>query len=200
MNEEALLNEVGQYLLDEVRRTFSEVYPSRGFTGQQKPVKAQFPPVYSSKIATGEYVNSLKYRINTDTESNKPYIEIYSTLPPDKDYGGNIDAGRANFTKFPPPFAIEKWISAKGIERKSLASINEKGVPVYRIPTLKQLTFLISRSIAQEGIFPFPFRDITLARVEKNLAKKLEPALAQHVTRLIREQVVFIINPGRQTR
>ena len=197
--EEQLLNEVGRFLLQEVKETFSNLYPSRSFGGIEKPLNAQFPPVFSSKIATGQYVNSLQYRINTDADANTPYIEIYSTLPENDNYGRFIDSGRSP-GKFPNIREIEVWVRAKGIQPKKLIQLNRKGETIYRTPTLKQLVYLISRGIARDGIFPFPFREITLNRVSQEITKKLEPALAQKVEQLIREQVVFIVNPQRQTR
>ena len=77
---------------------------------------------------------------------------------------------------------------------------NKDGSIVYRIPTLKQLNYLISRSIFKEGIFPFPYVDITYERIRKQLVKELEPAMAEYLTNLVRERVVFMVNPQRQTR
>lgn len=197
--EEQLLNQVGQYIVDEVRRTFDNLYPSRSFGGVEKPIAGQFPPVFASKNATGKYINSLTYKIDTDPEDGQPYIQIVSTLPEDENYGRYIESGRQPGT-FPNIGNIRKWITAKGITPKRLEQRNSKGNPVYKIPNLSQLTYLISRSIARDGIFPFPFRDITLQRIEKELSKKLEPALAEKIDQLIKERVVFMINPQRQTR
>lgn len=209
MTEEQLLNRLGQKLLSETKRTFYDSYPSRGFSGLNKPIRGQFPTPESPKIASRKYVDSLQYRINTDPEDNQPYIEIYSTLEGENNYGVYIQDGRSEtifgdgrFAKgFPNIEKIRQWIAQKGIQSKSLPSENPiTGKITNRIPTLTQLTYLISRGIARDGIFPFPFRDITLSRIQRNLAQEFEPALAEHVNRLIRERVVFIINPGRQTR
>lgn len=195
--EEELLNQVGQFLVQELQNTFSQVYPSRGFGGRLKPTEAQFPPIYASK--SGRYSQSLSYRINTDAESNQPFIEIFSTLPDDQNYGRFLESGRAPGS-FPNITAIEAWIRKKSIRPLPLPQKEKNGNVKYRIPTLKQLTYLLSRSIFREGVFPFPFSDITIQRVEAQLAQQLEPAMRERLTRIINEQVVFIINPNRQTR
>jgi hypothetical protein len=196
--EDELLNRVGQLILNEVKSTFSEIYPSRTFGGQQKPISGQLPPIFSSKNATRTYVNSLRYRIVTD-EEDQSFIQIFSTIPEDADYGKYIESGRIPGF-WPNINAIRIWMTAKQIKPQPLLQKNSKGEPVYKIPTLKQLNYLISRSIFREGIFPFPYVDITYERIRKQLVKDLEPAVAQRVTNLIRERVVFMVNPQRQTR
>ena len=197
--EEAQLNIVGQFVLDEVKKTFSELVQSRAFNGLGKPVGGQFPPIFASKNASSRFVDSLTYKINPDVESGLPYITIESSLPENENYGKYIDSGRQIGT-FPNIAAIEQWIGQKGITPKLLPQRTKYQGVQYKMPTMKQLVFLLSRSIYREGIFPYQFSEITLDRIQNTLAKKLEGALAEHVNRLIRERIVFIINPNRQTR
>lgn len=197
--EDKLLNEVGQFILDEVKKTFSELYPSRAFNGQKKPIAGQLPPIFASKNATKTYVNSLRYKIVNDEETDQLFIQIFSTIPEEADYGQYIQDGRIQGF-WPNINAIRLWMGAKGIVPKPLEQKGKNGAIIYRIPTLKQLNYLIGRSIFRQGIFPFPYVDITYERIAQNLTKELEPAVAEYIERLIKERVVFMVNPQRQTR
>jgi hypothetical protein len=199
MDEVAMLNKVGELVINEVKKTFSEVYPSRAFNGQTKPIAGQLPPIFASKNATKTYVNSLRYEIVEDQEGSQLFIRVFSTIPEDADYGKYIESGRAPGF-WPNINAIRLWMSAKQVTPMPLPQKNKDGSIVYRIPTLKQLNYLISRSIFKEGIFPFPYVDITYERIRKQLVKELEPAMAEYLTNLVRERVVFMVNPQRQTR
>lgn len=199
MKEVDMLNRIGQLILDEVKETFSEVYPSRGFNGQRKPVAGQLPQIFASKNATGTYVNSLRYKIVNDEETDSLFIQIFSTIPEEADYGQYIQDGRIQGF-WPNISAIRIWMGAKGVVPQPIPNKQKNGEIRYRIPTLKQLNYLISRSIFREGIFPFPYVDITYERIQQKLVKELEPAAAEIVERLIKERVVFMVNPQRQTR
>lgn len=198
MKDEEMLNRVGEFMLAVTKQVLSENIPSRAFNGQNKPIRGQFPNPQSPKIASGTYINSLQYKITKDEEDDLPVITIYSTLPENKDYGKFIDQGRSNNRRFPNLELIAKWISQKGIQPKPLAQRRADGSIRYRIPSLKQLNFLISRSIAEQGIFPYPYESIAKARIEKEIRKRMEPVVAQEITRIIRERIVFIINPTRR--
>lgn len=193
-----MLNRVGEFMLSVTKQVLSENVPSRAFNGQNKPIRAQFPTPSSPKIASGKYINSLQYKITEDPDDNLPVISIFSNLPENDDYGKFIDQGRANNRRFPNTQEIARWISQKGIQPKPLAERRENGSIRYRIPSLKQLNYLISRSIAEEGIFPYPYESIAKARIEKEIRRRMEPIVAQEITRIIRERIVFIINPKRR--
>jgi hypothetical protein len=199
MSEVALLNKVGQLVLDEVKKTFAELNPSRGFNGQGKPVAGQLPPIFASKNASKTYVNSLRYRIVNDPENDELFIQIFSTLPEEADYGKYIEGGRVPGF-WPNINAIRIWMGAKNVVPQPLPQKKKDGSIVYKIPTLKQLNYLISRSIFREGIFPYPYVDITYQRIEQQILKELEPAAAEIVRQLVLEKVVFMVNPQRQTR
>ena len=69
--------------------------------------------------------------------------------------------------RFPPRANIENWIDRKGIKPKKLSS--------GKTPTLKQLGFLISRSISRNGIQPVRFFDV-IDKIEPKMTKELESA------------------------
>ena len=82
------------------------------------------------------------------------------------DYGTFVNDGRIP-GKFPPRQKIESWIEKKGIKPRTLAS--------GKTPTLRQLGFLIGRSIARNGIKPVRFFDI-IDKIEPKMTKEIEAA------------------------
>ena len=199
MNEEQL-NALAQLMLSKTKQVLSDVVLARGFNGTNKPVRGQFPPIAASKRASGKYIDSLTYEVDTDPEDGMPFVKIFSNLPIDEDYGVFIEQGRANGRRFPPIKEIQTWISARGIVPKPLPTRQKDGSIIPKIPTLKQLTFLISRSISEEGIFPYPFEQIVRAEIEREVVEKFEPVAAQYVNTLLRERVIFKINQQRYVR
>lgn len=191
------LNEIGKFMVAETKKTLLTPVPARTFGGMNKPINGQFPTPFSAKVASRDFIDSLDYRIIEDPKDGELVIQVFSKLPDDQNYGPYINNGRFEGT-WPDIVNISTWITQKGIIPQPLAQ--KKGDKViYRIPTLKQLTFLLSRSIFETGIFPYPYEDITKERILKDLVKKLEPVALAQVTKLIREQVIFEINPGRRT-
>jgi hypothetical protein len=197
--DEAKLNEIGKFILDQTKQTLATPVQSRTFGGLPKPIGGQFPTPVSPKVASRTYIDSLRYRVNTDPKDKQPIIEIFSTLPEGQNYGPYIEEGRAPNERFPNYGKIESWIAEKPIIPKLLPQKDGKRIR-YRIPTLKQLTFLISRSIFEEGIFPYPYAEITRERIIRELVKKMEPIVAQQTEKFIRENVIFQIDPKRRTR
>ena len=89
------------------------------------------------------------------------------------DYGISVDKGH-NKGKFPgkPPLQnIQNWITKKGIKAKQRTIESNKG----KIPTLRQLAFLIGRSIRDKGIEPIRFLDI-IDKIEPKMTKEIEAA------------------------
>jgi len=191
------LNEIGKFIVAETKKTLLTPVQSRTFGGMNKPINGQFPTPFSAKVASRVFIDSLTYRINEDPKDGQSIIQVFSDLPEDQNYGPYINDGR--FEGFWPNIDnISRWIASKGIVPQPLAQKRGDKI-IYRIPTLKQLTFLLSRSIFETGIFPYPYEDITKERILRDLVKKLEPVALQQITKLIREQVIFEINPNRRT-
>ena len=89
------------------------------------------------------------------------------------DYGFYVNKGY-NAGKFPgkPPLQnIQNWIDIKGIKAKENTIKSNKG----RTPTLRQLAFLIGRSIRDNGIKPVRFFDV-IDKIEPKMTKEIEAA------------------------
>lgn len=96
--------------------------------------------IRQGKIATGDLLNSCEFEVVS--ESGLAY-SVVLTL---KDYWRWVEYGRKAGGKLPPIDAIKNWISAKPVIPKPDA----RG----KLPTAEQLSFLIARKIARDGIPP----------------------------------------------
>ena len=86
--------------------------------------------------ASGNLVNTASYKIKWDGK----WFELYFNL---QDYWKYLENGTK--PHFPPVEAIEKWITVKHI----IPTTNSG-----RVPTTKQLAFLIARGISKNGTKP----------------------------------------------
>lgn len=60
---------------------------------------------------------------------------------------------------FPPPWALERWIEVKPVIPRPMAN--------GKIPTPKQLSWMIARSIQRRGIAPFPAMATTIEELNR---------------------------------
>lgn len=124
--------------------------------------------------ASGELSKSVKYIINDD---KKGEFEVNLEL---LEYWKYIERGR-KAGKMPPISAIEKWIEVKPV----IPRPNKDG----KLPTTKQLAYLIARKIGDEGILPRP---ILQERVDKSndvFFRLIEEAIAEDLGNAI--EIVF---------
>lgn len=107
--------------------------------------------------ATGTLFNNVKYRLDiTDTSIKLSFIDL-------PDYYIYVENGRLAGGKFPPLSAIKKWMISKNIPDKNGAS------------------FLIARSIAENGIKPKPYlRNIKL-QIKENYTDDIRKAIEEDV-------------------
>lgn len=101
----------------------------------------EFKKVYINTLtthnrkATGNLINSIKTFVKKGDKTYEVWLDV-------ADYYYYVDKGR-KAGKFPPPKKILQWIKAKPI----LPRPDSNG----KLPTEKQLAFLIGRKIAREG-------------------------------------------------
>lgn len=93
--------------------------------------------IRDGKIAGGDLLNNAEYKV----ESGDRSVEVSLRL---EDYWKWVEEGRGP-GKFPPPDRIMEWIRVKPV-----IPDNRNG----RLPTERQLAFLIGRKISEEGIKP----------------------------------------------
>lgn len=80
--------------------------------------------------------------------------------------------------KFPPPDKIRSWITAKKIIPRPLQLKSGKTV----LPSISQLTFLISRSIARNGISPKPYLSNSIETAKAEYIEKIKEAIIRDLT------------------
>lgn len=117
------------------------------------------------KVASGNLLKSVKYQLEYDDRS----ISLELSL---EEYWKYIEYGRKP-GKYPPPDKILEWVRIKPIvpdERNG------------RLPTEKQLTFLISRKIAEEGIEPGNQLRDALRERRREFEDMIEEAITKDIT------------------
>jgi hypothetical protein len=79
-----------------------------------------------------------------------------------------LDSGSSGYRNFPSPRNIETWVRAKGIT-------STEGL------TIKQLSFAISRSIADRGTRPTDFIDVVFREDRDRLTELLAEAITETI-------------------
>lgn len=126
-----------------------------------------------NSIATGELYDSFEKII----EIGEDYYSVKISLA---DYWEYVNNGRKP-GKFPPPPAIRNWIEVK--------PVNPYPLPNGKTPSVEQLTFLISRKIANEGIEPTHFFDEAKEQTIRDFEQRIDLAIAEDMSNYIMEIV-----------
>lgn len=109
--------------------------------------------------------NSVSYVV----ESNVTNFEVTLNL---EEHWKYIEKGR-KAGKYPPISAIEKWIEIKPVLPRPMSN--------GKLPTTKQLAYLIARKIGLEGIAPRPILQDSIDDVFAQMFEELEEALMKDV-------------------
>lgn len=129
----------------------------------------QIADVYRGKMKQAGYdQNGQLMNFTWVTEYNGTLFQLYFNLP---DYWYYAENGRGP-GKFPPPDAIMKWI-----QYKRLVPTSRGG----KIPTTKQLVYLISRKIARDGTKGKPFLQETIDETYDTLVDRLVEAITDKI-------------------
>lgn len=72
---------------------------------------------------------------------------------------------------FPPPWALEQWIEVKPVIPRPMAN--------GKLPTPKQLSWMIARSIERRGIKPFPAMAATIEELNREYKDVFAVALSK---------------------
>lgn len=119
--------------------------------------------ILNDKNASDELYKSVSYRVKKGKDSYSVNLEL-------NDYWKYIERGR-KAGKWPPISAIEKWIEVKPVLPRPMAN--------GKLPTTKQLAFLISRKIGLEGIVPQPLLQKSLDDVMYVMMEFIEEAIVK---------------------
>ena len=118
----------------------------------------------------GQLYRTLSYSVKMDNSSWLISISL-------EEYWKYIEAGRRAGAKMPPLDVIEKWINVRQIIPHSMTLKSGKTV----IPSVKQLSFLIARSISQKGIPARPFFKKSFEAAKREYLAKIEEAIIQDI-------------------
>ena len=131
-----------------------------------------------NSIASGELINSVRYIL----QRNDKAFEVSLSL---LEYWKYVEYGRRAGAKFPPFPAIRKWIEIKPILPRPMSN--------GKLPTLNQLTYLISRKIAIDGIAPKNYLKKTLEEVNKEYDDKISEALTLDLMDVMDDAFALIV-------
>lgn len=132
--------------------------------GRAVKEKYQENIVYDDAVASGELLNSVKYIF----QHNQSSFEVSLSL---LDYWKYLENGR-KAGKFPPINKILDWIRVKPVIPRPYNG---------KLPTERQLAFLISRKIALEGTKPRDILKLTLEEINDEYFVKISDALAKDI-------------------
>lgn len=127
--------------------------------------------------ASGELDQSLEKIVEIGEDSFSVKISM-------ADYWYYVENGRGP-GKFPPPPAIRSWIEVKPVTPYP----DSQG----RIPTVDQLTFLISRKISREGTSAQPFFEPAKEQAIREFSQAIDDAIAADIDAFIEEAVLSML-------
>ena len=126
--------------------------------------------------ATGNLQN-----VDFDVEVNGGTYKIYLIL---QDYWKFVEHGRLPGS-FPNIGKLQQWIQIKQILPRPMAN--------GKLPTEKQLTFMIGKSIKENGIQPKPALDNTLQK-NNNMLTKVKEAVSKSLDKEIKQMLKELNN------
>jgi len=155
-----MFEEIANMMVDNVRYFLKQSWQSQGYGGS--PNKMGIGP----KIATSDLYRYITPKVEYDDDG---FPESFVIIM--EDYWYFVDEGRKP-GKFPPVMAIRNWILDKPV---SFRPINGK------MPTLKQQTYLIGRSIAQKGTAGTNFTELATERTLEQAIDMFGEAYAEQI-------------------
>ena len=122
------------------------------------------------QMNNGELYRTISYSVSTVSSGWVISVSL-------ADYWKYIENGRRAGAKMPPVSAIENWINVKQIVPHSMTLKSGKTV----IPSVKQLSFLIARSIGQRGIPPKPLFKNSFEAAKQQFIQVIKDAITQDI-------------------
>ena len=131
-------------------------------------------------IATGNLYRS----VNTEVTLNGQSFIVEFRMP---DYGEYLEQGTK--PHFPPVRSIEDWIRAKRIAPRR----DDQG----RLPTEKQLAFLIARKISEDGTERTGIYETANALTANEFNKRIDDAIAKDLDNSLFEIIQLLNSKGK---
>lgn len=134
--------------------------------------------------ASGTLTNSFTFKVNIDDS----YYEVTVTL---EDYWYYVENGRKK-GKQPPIDKIEEWIKVKHVVPEVREGADGS---TSRVPTVRQLAFLIARKIGNEGTTGTHFfseaKKDTLSYFKESIANAIREDMGEYVRNVIAENPIM---------
>ena len=153
----------------------------------QKIVENYKAELEACNYQDGQLYRTLNYSVKMDNsawiisislESYWKYIEDGRWPYGDGELQKKEGEAATKKNKYPPLDVIENWIKVRQIIPHSITLKSGKTV----IPSIKQLSFLIARSISQKGIPARPFFKQSFEAAKQQFLKKITEAVQQDIT------------------
>lgn len=122
------------------------------------------------QMNNGELYRTISYSVSTVSSGWVISVSL-------AEYWKYIENGRRAGAKMPPVSAIENWIKVRQIIPHSMTLKSGKTV----IPSVKQLSFLIARSIGQRGIPPKPLFKNSFEAAKQQFIQVIKDAITQDI-------------------
>lgn len=162
-----------------------EVLQLKNFSKVLDDFANEFADLYKSKLigVNSSYELSNSVELISVVENNNKYKVIFKALS----YWENIEFGREVGKSSPPIDSILRWI-----EIKPIIPYPYNG----KLPTNKQLAYLISRSIKEKGISPKPILKDTLTE----LVRVYTPLFTESIKSDLNNEITFILNVNKLSK
>lgn len=161
---------------------------------------AQAAEIYKYQIALGghnasrQLVDKVTAQVNVDGsawEVSLSLMEYWKYLEGGSKGTESSPAGAVYPAHFPPPWALERWINVKPVIPRPL--------PNGKLPSPKQLSYMIAHSIEKRGQEPFPALQTTIDELNEMYKDKFVLALSEDVGVYI-SKVLHPLSQGRMSQ
>lgn len=151
--------------MDEVRKVLEDFASN---------IEANYKKDLGYNRATGKLADSVKVEVSGST--GDWVITVYL-----EDYWKYIEEGRKPGGKFPPVNKLLQWIIEKNLQPRPYKIPSGS----YKIPTEKQLAFLIGRKIAKEGLPAYNYLKNNIETAQAHFIEMLSAALLEEFRLII---------------
>ena len=173
--EEEIRNTITQLLKGSIQKQLLIQRPSLSYDGTPKPVKKNYDsPFPSPKLVSSKLYNSVDVYFNQGFEEGDPELVVDFQ---GANYWSVVNYGRKPSSRYPNIDDIRQWVESK-------PALNYPGLSV------DQRTFLVARSIAEEGIYGIGFVQSAYQEVKNDLIQLFGQYGQEYLNNVIRNQIL----------